>query len=149
MTLSFLRRALAIASSLNDTAVVRMSPHNRTRTALLWNYRKWWPIKLLWNTGSLYTGWPKKLQIFTCLMLNWYSFVKSQPNFIIFGWEEDIILNIACKLISTIWCNWHYLVVCQHNSWANFILRQHRKRTTLFLQNSVRAIGAVDSMHFC
>jgi len=37
--------------------------------------------------------------------------------------EEDI-LNIACKLISTILCNWHYLVVCQHNSWANLIWRQ-------------------------
>jgi len=75
-------------------------------------------------------------------MLNWYSFVKSQPNFLIFGWEDDI-LNIACKLISTILCDWHYLVVCQHNSWANFILRQHRKGTVLFLQGSV---GAVDSI---
>jgi len=28
------------------------------------------------------TGWPKKLHISICLMLNWYSFVKSQPNFI-------------------------------------------------------------------
>jgi len=71
-------------------------------------------------------------------MLNWYSFVKSPPNFIIFGWDwEEDILNIACKLISTILCDWHYLVVCQHNSWASFILRQHRKRTILFLQGSV------------
>jgi len=57
-------------------------------------------------------------------------------NFVIFGWEEDI-LNIACKLISTILCDWHCLVVCQRNSWANFILRQHRKRTILFPQGSV------------
>jgi len=70
-------------------------------------------------------------------MLNWCNFVKSQPNYIFFlGWGEDI-LNIACKLISTILRNWHYLVVWQHNSWANFILRQHRKRTILFLQGSV------------
>jgi len=34
---------------------------------------------------ELSIGWPKKLHICTCLMLNWYSFVKSQPNFIIFG----------------------------------------------------------------
>jgi len=79
-------------------------------------------------------GGPKN-HIFICLMLNWYSFVKSLPNFIIFGWED--ILNIACKLISTVLCDWHYLVVCQHNSWANFMLRQHRKRTILFLQSSV------------
>jgi len=83
------------------------------------------------------TGWPpRKLHIFICLMLNWYSFVKSQPNFTIFGWEDDI-LNIACKLIRTILCDWHCLVVCQHNSWANSILRQYRKRTILFLQGSV------------
>jgi len=82
------------------------------------------------------SGCPPKLHTSICLMLNWYSLVKSQPNFIIFGWGEDI-LNIACKLISTILCDWHYLVVCQHNSWANFILRQHRKREILFLQGSV------------
>jgi len=69
-------------------------------------------------------------------MLNWYSFVKYQPNCITFGWEENI-MNIAYKLISTILCDWHYLVACQHNSWRNFILRQHRKRTILFLQGSV------------
>jgi len=50
--------------------------------------------------------------------------------------EEDI-LNIACKLSCTVLCNWHYLVVCQHNSRANFILRQHRKRKILFLQSRV------------
>jgi len=38
--------------------------------------------------------------------------------------NEDDILNIACKVISTILCDWHYFVVCQHNSWANFTLRQ-------------------------
>jgi len=38
--------------------------------------------------------------------------------------NEDDTLNIACKLTSTILCDWHYLVVCQHNSRANFILRQ-------------------------
>jgi len=81
-------------------------------------------------------GGPKNRHISICLMLNWYSFVKSQHNLIIFGWEEDI-LNIACKLVSTILCDWHYLVVCQHNSRANFILRQHRKRTILFLQSTV------------
>jgi len=84
----------------------------------------------------LYTGWPKKLHISICLTLNWYRFAKSRLNFIIFGWEEDI-LNIACKLISTILCVWHYLVVCQHNSWANFISRQPRKSKILFLQGSV------------
>jgi len=31
-----------------------------------------------------FTGWPQKLHISICLMLNWYSFMKSQPNFIIF-----------------------------------------------------------------
>jgi len=56
--------------------------------------------------------------------------------FTIFCWEEDI-LNIVCKLISTILCDWHYVVICQHNSWANFILRQLRKWTILFLQGSV------------
>jgi len=66
-------------------------------------------------------------------MFNWYNFVKSQPNFIIFGLEEDI-LN---KLMSTVFCDWHYFVVCQRNSRANFIWRQHRKRTILFLQGSV------------
>jgi len=40
-------------------------------------------------------------------------------------------------LISTISCDCHYLIVCQHNSWTNFILKQHRKRTILFLQGSV------------
>jgi len=49
----------------------------------------------------------------------------------------SFMLNIACKLISTILCDWHCLVVCQHNSWAYFIFRQHRKRTILFLQRSV------------
>jgi len=63
----------------------------------------------------------QKLHISICLMLNWYDFVKYQPNFITFDWEEDI-LNIACKLISTILYDWHYLVACQHNSWGNFIL---------------------------
>jgi len=76
-----------------------------------------------------YAGWPRNCTFFICLMLNW-------PNFITFGWEEDI-LNTVCKLISTILCDWHCLVVCQHNSWANFILRQRRKRTILFLQGSV------------
>jgi len=38
--------------------------------------------------------------------------------------KNEDIFNIACKLISTILCDWHYLVVCQHNSWANFILRK-------------------------
>jgi len=84
----------------------------------------------------VHTGWLKKLHVSICLMLNWYSFVKSQPNFIIIGWDEDI-LNIACKLISTFLFDWHDLVVCQHNSWANCIFRQHRKRTILFLQGSV------------
>jgi len=57
--------------------------------------------------------------------------------------NEENIPNIACKLISTILCDWHCLVVCQHNSWANFILRQHRKRTIVVY---VHAIGAVDSI---
>jgi len=39
--------------------------------------------------------------------------------------------------MSTILWDRHNLVVCQHNSWANFIFRQHRKRTILFLQGSV------------
>jgi len=86
-------------------------------------------------TGTHIQGGPKQLHISVCVTLNWYSFVKSQRNFIIVDWED--ILNIACKLISTVLCDWHYLVVCQHNSWANFILRQHRKRTILFLQGSV------------
>jgi len=58
----------------------------------------------------------QNVHISICLMLNGYSFVKSQPSFIFFGWEEDI-LNIACKLVNTILCDWRYLVVCQHNSW--------------------------------
>jgi len=105
------------------------------------------PVKI---GESWYTGWPKKLHISTCLMLNWYSFVKYQPNFIIVGWEKDI-LNIACQLISTVLCDWHYLVVCQHNSWANFILRQHRKQTILFLQCSVwrHNMCCGQCMHFC
>jgi len=37
------------------------------------------------------TGWPKKLHIPICFMLNWYSFVKSQPNFILF--LADLHLN--------------------------------------------------------
>jgi len=94
-----------------------------------------WPFPLR-TISSFADMTPKKLNISICLMLNWYGFVKSQPNFIIFVWEEDI-LNVACKLISTILCDWHYLVVCQHNSRTNFILKQHRKRTILFLQDSV------------
>jgi len=92
-------------------------------------------VKCLDSAIVVYRVAQNKLQNI-CLMLNWYSVVKSQPNFIIFGRGEDI-LNIACKLISTILCDWHCLVACQHNSWANFILRQHRKRTILFLQGSV------------
>jgi len=39
----------------------------------------------LWTLNGTCTGWPRKLHISICLMLNWYSFVKSQTNFIIFG----------------------------------------------------------------
>jgi len=36
--------------------------------------------------SSKFSGWPpKKLHISICLMLNWYSFVKFQPKFIIFS----------------------------------------------------------------
>jgi len=38
-----------------------------------------------------YTGWPKKLHISICLMLNWYSFMETQPNMIIF--LADLHLN--------------------------------------------------------
>jgi len=40
-------------------------------------------ILFLWVCAP--TGWPKNMHISICLMLNWYSFVKFQPNFIIFG----------------------------------------------------------------
>jgi len=145
--------------SRNPTSSCRSAPTSQTQTsnsatvwrgrwsedagptgAWRWHITPWSSAKAIdytdRSTTGAYTGQPKKLYISICSMLNWYSFVKSQPNFKIFGWEEDI-LNIACKLISTILCDWHYLVVCQHNSWANFILRQHRKRTILFLQGSV------------
>jgi len=60
------------------------------------------PVSLAFDTEicSPYTEWPKKLHIF--FTLSWYSFVKSQPNFIIFGWKEDIW---------TLLVNCHYLVV--------------------------------------
>jgi len=86
---------------------------------------------MIFKVNLYSTWWPQNLHISICLMLNWYSFAKYQPNFIIFEWQEDI-LNVSCKLIGTILCDWHYLVACQHNSWANFFLRQHRKQTILF-----------------
>jgi len=47
-------------------------------------------------------GGPKKLHISICLMLNWYSFVKSQPNFIIFGiLTPEYIPNKTMHVLST------------------------------------------------
>jgi len=61
------------------------------------------------------TGWPKNC-IFPCLMLNWYSFVKSQPNFIIFG--RELHLN-KFPTKQCIYCPQHLLRVstlpCRNN----------------------------------
>jgi len=47
-------------------------------------------------------GEPKKLHISICLMLNCYSFVKSQPNFIIFGrLTPEYIPNKTMYVLST------------------------------------------------
>jgi len=43
-----------------------------------------WRCVLGSGSSSAYTGWPKNCK-FSCLTWNWCSFVKSQPNFIIFG----------------------------------------------------------------
>jgi len=60
-----------------------------------------------------YTGWPKKLHISICLMFNWYSFVKSQPNFCNF-WQTYTWIgsqqNNACTVHSTYCVFLHYLV---------------------------------------
>jgi len=47
-------------------------------------------------------GGPKNLHISICLMLNWYSFVKFQPNFIIFGrLTPEQIPNKTMHVLST------------------------------------------------
>jgi len=44
----------------------------------------------------------QKLPISICLMLNWYSFVKSKPNFIIFGTlTPEYIPNKTMHVLST------------------------------------------------
>jgi len=63
-------------------------------------HRQWRkPTFKCWNPSYLQNGWSQRLEILRayiyrvaqklhisiCLMLNWYSFVKPQPNFIIFG----------------------------------------------------------------
>jgi len=59
------------------------------------------------------TGWPKNRHISICLVLNWYNFVKFQPNFIIFGklTPEYISLKNNAYTVHNTYCVFlHYFV---------------------------------------
>jgi len=89
----------------------------------------------------------KNLHIFVCLLLNWYSFVKSQPNFIFFLAES--------RTYSTLLVNWsvQFCVIDTIQLFANIILEQisswdstENEQYYFYTVVWKRAIGAVDSI---
>jgi len=73
---------------------------NRAKLSIYRQTQVWMPYGRWTSVALSYLqGGPKKLHISSCLMLNWYSFVKSQPNFIIFGWDWE-------KTCWTLLVNW-------------------------------------------